>query len=154
MLICLVQLASEMTARGAWGSHPRLRSGPRRRLRRDNFITGYRRFFRTAWLFCCSKLECFIEFVRFKKCSCKGITIFVARRRFFPRTSQGGNPKEGSERPVRDKRRDQWLSGRNRAARRSLPVETFPAPPVPPDRHTTTKTNTLQPSTLNCCPST
>ena len=78
MLICLVQLASEMTARGAWGSHPRLRSGPRRRLRRDNFITGYRRFFRTAWLFCCGKLECFIEFVRFKKCSCKVKLLFLS----------------------------------------------------------------------------
>ena len=41
MLICLDQLASEMTARGAWGwgSHPRLRSGPRRREAREKFIT-------------------------------------------------------------------------------------------------------------------
>ena len=45
MLICLSQLASEMTARGAWGPDPRLRSGPRRREGREIFISGYRRFF-------------------------------------------------------------------------------------------------------------
>ena len=43
------------------------------------------------------------------------------------------NPGEGSERPVRDnKRGDQWPSGRNRAVRRSLPVETPTQPRLPP----------------------
>ena len=43
------------------------------------------------------------------------------------------NPGEGSERPVRDnKRGDQWPSGRNRAVRRSLPVEAPHSAPTSP----------------------